>query len=568
MGESYLGYSRSTNGTIKQNVERTARSLKLCCNSNEFCKRSGKRNCPLFTLEKRQDIFNNFWKMTWEQKKIYVLSLVVYQQKKRCYVTGPSRRQGSFLYHLRLDNTLLQVCKKMFLSTTDVKEKMVRSWVMKNQNHGTADSSETNNNRKMEKRRESSFAQHNKAQIDFLKTFFENLAKMESHYCRKDSNKQYLQYPFQTKKEVYELYSSHCKVEQKTPLSIFTFNKIFDNQNLSIYHPRKDQCDICCQYKVKQLPEDEYQKHIDNKNLAQKEKADDKEAGIQGNKYTFTMDVQAVKLCPVIQASNLYYKTRLQVHIFTIYNLATHQCTNYVWNESEGDLQASIFVSCILKHLEKHCLNEKREIVLFSDGCGYQNRNSILANALSYFSAKHGVCVQQKFLEKGHTQMECDSTHALIERKLKGRQITLPSQYVSVIKESRKKPFPLDVQYLSYDFFINYDDKSIIRYESIRPGKIKNDPTVSDLRVLKYLPDGKIQYKLKFTDEYKDLPQRPKMPKLNDVILQPLFKERLPIKSSKWKHLQDLKPVLEKEVHSFYDNIPHSSKENLRKEKK
>lgn len=145
------------------------------------------------------------------------------------------------------------------------------------------------------------------------------------------------------------------------------------------------------------------------------------------------MDVQSVKLYPVIEASKIYYKTRLQVHIFTIYNLATHQCTNYVWNETEGDLQSSVFVSCIIKHLEKNCLQEEKSIIIFSDGCGYQKRNTTLYNALSFFSTKYEFQIEQKYLEKGHTRMECDFTHALIERKLKGREITLPSQYVQVI---------------------------------------------------------------------------------------------------------------------------------------
>lgn len=79
-------------------------------------------------------------------------------------------------------------------------------------------------------------------------------------------------------------------------------------------------------------------------------------------------------------------------------------------------LQASVFASCVTAHLEKHCLNDKKNIILFSDGCGYQNRNAVMANALSYFATKNNLCTEQKFLEKGHTQMECNSAHALIER--------------------------------------------------------------------------------------------------------------------------------------------------------
>lgn len=67
--------------------------------------------------------------------------------------------------------------------------------------------------------------------------------------------------------------------------------------------------------------------------------------------------------------------------------------------------------------------------------------------------------------------MECDSTHALIERKLKGREIMLPYQYVEIIREAQKNPFPFDVEYLTYDLFKKYDDKFLIRFDSIRPGK-------------------------------------------------------------------------------------------------
>lgn len=49
------------------------------------------------------------------------------------------------------------------------------------------------------------------------------------------------------------------------------------------------------------------------------------------------------------------------------------------------------------------------------------------------------IVITQKNLEPGHTQMECDSVHNCIERKLKGRAIHLPSNYLSVIKETRLK---------------------------------------------------------------------------------------------------------------------------------
>lgn len=107
--------------------------------------------------------------------------------------------------------------------------------------------------------------------------------------------------------------------------------------------------------------------------------------------------------------------------------------------------------------------------------------------------------------------------------------ITFLSQYVQIIREARKKPFPLDVKYLSYDFFLNYD-KALTRFESIRPGRVKNEPTVSDLRCLKYLPNGSIMFKLKFGDEYQLLSQRPRVIELQtNPLFKPLFSSRRPI---------------------------------------
>lgn len=64
--------------------------------------------------------------------------------------------------------------------------------------------------------------------------------------------------------------------------------------------------------------------------------------------------------------------------------------SNYWFSEVEGSLESSTFTSIIIDHLTKKC-TEKRSIYLISDGCNYQNRNTVLANALLKFSIKHKV---------------------------------------------------------------------------------------------------------------------------------------------------------------------------------
>lgn len=90
-----------------------------------------------------------------------------------------------------------------------------------------------------------------------------------------------------------------------------------------------------------------------------------------------------------------------------------------IWfNETQADLSADTFATCLIDYLLEH-FEEGKPIIVWSDGCTSQNRNSILANALLTFSNEKKVEVTQKFLVKGHTQMQVDSIHSLIERRLK-----------------------------------------------------------------------------------------------------------------------------------------------------
>lgn len=129
------------------------------------------------------------------------------------------------------------------------------------------------------------------------------------------------------------------------------------------------------------------------------------------------MDVQAVKLASFIRASSMYYKTKLYVHNFTVFNQATADVCCYLWDETNGGLEASVFATMVLDYLSYMIENTPTlcNISLFSDGCGYQNRNTILSNALLKFEIDQNVTVTQNFLEKGHTQMEVDSVHHTIE---------------------------------------------------------------------------------------------------------------------------------------------------------
>lgn len=216
-------------------------------------------------------------------------------------------------------------------------------------------------------------------------------------------------------------------------------------------------------------------------------------------------------------------------------------------------MDGNCFASCLIDYLKEELKdNTGKPIIIYSDGCGAQNRNVTLANALLHFAVTNQTIIIQKFLVKGHSQMECDSVHSTIERRMKNRDIYSPSNYAEIIKEARQKKSQYQVKYINHQFFQDYSQ--IKYYSSIRPGKRVGDSTVNDLRALKYCPAGNIQYKLDFDEDWKSLPQRN-----NNITgeIKSLYKNSLAIKGDKYNHLQSLKAVIPSDYHGFYDSLNH-----------
>lgn len=347
------------------------------------------------------------------------------------------------------------------------------------------------------------------------------------------------------------MYVEKTKEQTRECVSIKRFHEEFERQNLSIYIPRKDQCDLCTSYKMKNVEEDVYEKHLLKKELARNEKSSDN----LSDNHILTVDKQAILLAPSLKTYALYYKSKLVIHNYTVFNKKTKGVVCYVWHEGEGGVTSNRFATILTHHIEtKLKPNENETVIVWSDGCCYQNRNANLTNSLLLLAEKMNIVIIQKYLEHGHTQMECDSIHAQIERKTRNRDIFVPANYLELIKASRKIPEPYKVKYLSHDFFMDFS-KAII-YTSIRPGMNTGDSTVTDLSALKYTPMKDVFFKLSFDECWAPLMKR----KSKNIIFEKptkLYKDSLKIKPHKYQHLQDFKSVIPKDFHGFYDSLKH-----------
>lgn len=80
-GKKYYGKTKE-GGHWQYNKVKSARSMKKRCN----CIDKGKAaimKCGKITEPQREEIFNEFWKMSWQQKKVYVRTLIQCIKPKR-----------------------------------------------------------------------------------------------------------------------------------------------------------------------------------------------------------------------------------------------------------------------------------------------------------------------------------------------------------------------------------------------------------------------------------------------------------------------------------------------------
>ena len=141
---------------------------------------------------------------------MYVSSLVDHVPPKYSQKTAKTKRTGTFIYHRRVRGDKLQVCKTMFVNTLGTGEWCVRDWVLKSARvhgmHTSPSSRKQDRNTGADKREK----------VLIAREFLESLAKLPSHYCRKGSQKLYLETGITSRTHLNSV-SRVLRFQRKTP---------------------------------------------------------------------------------------------------------------------------------------------------------------------------------------------------------------------------------------------------------------------------------------------------------------------------------------------------------------
>ncbi|KAJ8709365.1 hypothetical protein PYW07_009191 [Mythimna separata] len=93
------------------------------------------------------------------------------------------------------------------------------------------------------------------------------------------------------RRQLYNLYVEFASSSSKPVASRKLFCDILAEENIGLFQHKKDACDLCCAYEVGNVLEEDYQRHIELKNMAREEKSKDKLAAKNGNIHTVTADL-------------------------------------------------------------------------------------------------------------------------------------------------------------------------------------------------------------------------------------------------------------------------------------
>jgi hypothetical protein len=80
--------------------------------------------------------------------------------------------------------------------------------------------------------------------LRIFEQWLDSVPKVESHYCRQDSQIQYLNQAFHSKSEVFLEYRRSCTAKSVDYFGKTKFYSLLKNYNISVFQPKKDHCDV------------------------------------------------------------------------------------------------------------------------------------------------------------------------------------------------------------------------------------------------------------------------------------------------------------------------------------
>lgn len=563
-GEEYIS---------KKNLKVEARKIQPAC--HDKCPR---KCCQKISLDSRNTIFKEFWSSGRDinQKRQFIASSVETSNvQKRRSRTGEKegKRNTTNQYFFSIENEKIRVCKTFFLNTLDISQSFVNVALSKKLCGGIV--SEDKRGKKIPPNKIDDRVR------DSVRTHICKFPIVESHYSRERSRKKYLGNDLNLTR-MFELYKQECvvnKIPEELIAKKWLYEQIFNTEfNYGFKVPSNDTCDVCDEFFIKLQDsnisqrisiQQEYDQHLNNAKQRYDLKKEDKiNARDNPNTKVIMVDLEKCLPTPMLTNAQSFYSLKLWTFNYTIRDSTKNKTYCCMWDETIGGRGGNEMASCLLKWALTNITSDIEVLTIWSDNCASQNRN--INAVLAYFFILKCIptlkVINHKYLLRGHTHLEVDCDHSVIERekkKLPEFKIMIPWDWQQFVRiASRSNPFT--VISMEVDDFKNFKvlmESSTAPFVSRKKTSSSEDFKISEVVHMQVRADdmGVLYFKTDFasTEFTKvDLNRISRRAQFPDEI--PLVRETSkPITTKKFKHLNKLLQWVPRVFHPFYKNLVH-----------
>ena len=446
------------------------------------CNKDCHYNCSqAIASEERQKIFDDFWRLSKDMKKMFYLKTTkTVPTKTKTKKKAETRRSCTLRYCFVVNTKTVRICKTFYLATLDISERRVYYA------HSNVATTGVPNPKAVQVPRNKT----SNEDIELVKKHIESFPCVESHYTRAKSTRKFLEANLNIRK-MYELYQEYCRELARNDVSEFKYREIFNTQfNLSFHIPKADRCDVCEEKRVSeenriemdQEVKDKYEAHVKSK-IETKIERDVDRSNLSIPLLCF--DLENVFPLPRGNVSSFFYKRKITTFNLTAilsFQRRTGEKINEVycciWSEFEAGRGANEIASGLVAILEKvlDTYPDICQLITWSDSCVSQNRNSIISFAIQDVLRKFPRLEQvvMKYCEPGHSSIqEVDAVHSTIERGLKHLDLFSPLDLVTkLLKVKRIHPFNV-LQMTQSKFFDFQKPAKLYKYSLVPYSKVK-----------------------------------------------------------------------------------------------
>nr|CAH7762377.1 unnamed protein product [Callosobruchus chinensis] len=400
--------------------------------------------CRLLTSQDIRRFHAGFYK---EHDKIYQDNFILKHismtkiKRRRPKNHKNVRKEARTKYFIRnLNKELVPVCLNTFQKALNVSRfrinRIAERFYYRNEMPKERRGGDTTGNRFMAKK-------------ESIKKFINRLQCSETHYCTNTSGRKYLPAELNIKK-LWRMYQSNVEDDLKVKESYFRyiFNRFY---NLGFGTPRVDVCSTCLSLteKIKSTTTEGNRSMLLAEKRVHKLRAKAFYSLLQEERedlLILSFDCQKNQPLPKLPDQSCYYTRQLYLYNFSVVRghskskLNKDNVTAYTWTENEFAKGANEISSCLYDCLNSIDMTPYKTVRLICDGCGGQNKNSILISMVcSWFvnAPDHREEIQLIFPITGHSFIPPDRVFGNVEKEVKQREIIVnPNEYINIISNS------------------------------------------------------------------------------------------------------------------------------------